>query len=654
MEKQPRHRPQRSFVDARRVIVECKLNECIHCSSVLVSRKSWHMSKTVQMMNGPVFVAGKSKECANTDCSHCGMHYYASGVISISLPYSTYGLDVLAFIGWQHEHEHRQLIEIQKGLNQRDIIINERNVGKLYRQFLALLGGMSEKTQRQLEATAKEYGGLIWSIDALQPEGHGTLLYVLYEVLSETPVSGIQLNHPSADQLCQWLKPYQELPFDVLATLSDGEEAIISAMKTCWARAPHQRCQSHFLGNLAEPVLEVDTRLRKQLREDLGGLPAVPDQGKPSIVPLCEESPGASLPFLPAPSVPRDGELMEVETQIRMAVRDAVNRTSRKPFSWGGLAGYRQLEAIGEALSGVPGEEPETAYLRRLSTQINRALERNRTLAQDLEEAHAWLVRIAECLRYPSASSVVSTPEAVISASGVVVLTGQQVRSEMEDMLRQFQPDLKRRPAQGKLYYAWHRLWKTYGEDLLHCYDIPGLPPDNLKLEALFEDLRRHQRRITGRKSTRELRDFGQYKVLFIAENEEELLQHLRQVPLAEYKANLRRLAVAEAPRQQLYRLHRNPAGMISRLLNQHAARRATLARNETSLLPQPAHTEPVKERGRSQSVKRSGSGLRDKTIPQNRLSKATSKPADLRARPSPNTAYRLDAKRSMEHIHGG
>jgi protein-ribulosamine 3-kinase len=30
------------------------------------------------------------------------------GVLKISLPFSTYGLDVLAFIGWQHEHEHKQ------------------------------------------------------------------------------------------------------------------------------------------------------------------------------------------------------------------------------------------------------------------------------------------------------------------------------------------------------------------------------------------------------------------------------------------------------------------------------------------------------------------------------------------------------------------
>ncbi|WP_267145345.1 hypothetical protein [Nostoc commune] len=43
---------------------------------------------------------------------------------------------------------------------------------------------MSTITQEKLAATAIEHGGLIWAIDALQPQGHGTLLYVLYEVLS--------------------------------------------------------------------------------------------------------------------------------------------------------------------------------------------------------------------------------------------------------------------------------------------------------------------------------------------------------------------------------------------------------------------------------------------------------------------------------------
>jgi hypothetical protein len=55
-------------------------------------------------------------------------------------------------------------------------------------------------------------------------------------------------------------------------------------------------------------------------------------------------------------------------------------------------------------------------------------------------------------------------------------------------------------------------------------------------MEAMFSNLRRHQRRISGRKSTVELRDFGQYQVLFIAENEKQLLEQIQQVPITEYK----------------------------------------------------------------------------------------------------------------------
>ncbi len=182
---------------------------------------------------------------------------------------------MLAFIGWQHEHEHRQLVEIQRKLNERGVEINESNVGKLYRQFLALLGGTMVHTQEKLATTADEHGGLIWAIDALQPEGHGTLLYVLYEVLSGTPVSAIQLQQAQAQRLIEWLQPYQELPYKVLATLSDGESAIIAAMNSTWTDAPHQRCQAHFLSNLSEAVLPLDTKLRQKLKADLDGLPQV-------------------------------------------------------------------------------------------------------------------------------------------------------------------------------------------------------------------------------------------------------------------------------------------------------------------------------------------------------------------------------------------
>ena len=223
-------------------------------------------------------------------------------MLRVSLPYCTYGLDVLAFIGWQHEQEHKQLVEIQGMLNQGGVEVCERHVGRLYRQFLALLGGINERVKRRLDETAKQHGGVMWGIDALQPEGHGTLLYVLYEVLSGTPVAAAQLDHPTADELVEWLKPYQELPYQVLATVSDGEKAIIAALETGWPKAPRQRCQEHYLGNLAEPVLKVDGKLQQWMRNDLEGLPAVPTESEMSPV---EDNGGPSMPSSPFCQTPK-------------------------------------------------------------------------------------------------------------------------------------------------------------------------------------------------------------------------------------------------------------------------------------------------------------------------------------------------------------
>jgi hypothetical protein len=275
MEKQPRHRPNRKFENANRLMLECELTACPHCGEALQARRTWHMRKTIQTLEGPVFVAGKTKKCANAACSHAGQHYYASQATLFSLPKSTYGLDVLAYIGWQHEREHKQLVEIQRALNARGILVNERNVGKLYRQFLALLGAMSEQTAGQLAAVVGQHGGLIFGLDALQPEGHGSLLYVLYEALSGTPVGAVQMEHATTEKLCAWLQTYQGYP--VLATLSDGEDTLMAALKQTWSDAPHQRCQEHFLANLAEAVLDYDTQLRQAMRQALGGLSKGPE-----------------------------------------------------------------------------------------------------------------------------------------------------------------------------------------------------------------------------------------------------------------------------------------------------------------------------------------------------------------------------------------
>lgn len=260
-----------------------------------------------------------------------------------------------------------------------------------------------------------------------------------------------------------------------------------------------------------------------------------------------------------------------------MSIQDAVNRTSRKPFHWGGLDGYAQLQAIAQALHTLP-QEAETAYLRQLIPQVDRALQKNGILAQDVGEAHSWLVRIGDCLHYPLSTELDSD-------SQKPSLSSQQVHRDMEALLSEFQPDLWEEPAQAALYSSWHRKWRTWSPDLLNCYDIPGLPADNLRLESFFNKTRNHERRISGRQSTHPLRYLGEYQVLFIAESEHDLLEQICQVSLEEYKAHRHRLQELEAPRQHLYRLHRKPLEAMQKLLGQHLSRRAELALQREPLL---------------------------------------------------------------------
>ena len=275
MEKQARHRPTRKYPGLKRQIYVSEVSHCVHCGGELSVRVNWHMRKAIQTLKGPLLVAGRAKVCTNEECAHRGTRYYASQVLLLSLPSSTYGLDVVAYIGWRHEHDQRQFVEIQRKLNEKGIEINERKVGKLYRQYLALLGASSAAVRKRLDEIVEKHGGLIVGVDALQPEGHGSLLYVLYEILSGTVVSAIQLETPNEKELTAWLQAYQTYP--VLASITDGEERIIAALRAVWPHAARQRCQEHFLGNLADEVLEEDTRLRKQMRVDLGGLPKTTD-----------------------------------------------------------------------------------------------------------------------------------------------------------------------------------------------------------------------------------------------------------------------------------------------------------------------------------------------------------------------------------------
>jgi hypothetical protein len=200
------------------------------------------------------------------------------------LPNSTYGLDVLAHIAYQHNEKNQQFREIWQELGtEYKLEISEREVGLLYRRIQALLMGNQVQVRRELKATAEQYGQLMMAVDALQPDGSGPKLYILHELLSETLISAAMLDQATEDNLVEWLSPYREWRWVVKGTLSDNEKALVTALKVTFSEAVHQLCQMHFVKDLSDPVHEADRELQKAIRDAMGQLPPVevPEQKQP-------------------------------------------------------------------------------------------------------------------------------------------------------------------------------------------------------------------------------------------------------------------------------------------------------------------------------------------------------------------------------------
>ncbi len=108
---------------------------------------------------------------------------------------------------------------------------------------------------------------------------------------------------------------------------------------------------------------------------------------------------------------------------------------------------------------------------------------------------------------------------------------------------------------------------QTWLPDILHCYDVPGLPRSILDLEAIFGELRAQQRRVSGRKETTPLRIFGPGEIMVrILDDDDEILPWLQSVSRQEYQRQRQLQEEREEPRRWLRRLHRDPERALTQL----------------------------------------------------------------------------------------
>lgn len=266
-----RRRPKHLTIQER-LHYTCELETCPACDTRLLTCRHYRWAKTVQLLDRVVYVTNRPKRCPNPACPAACFTFGSAAAQAIALPFSSYGLDVIAQLGWWRDHEQLSSSQLLVRLNGQ-IQISRRSISLLLNQYRLLLASAEHLKKDTLAATVQTHGGLILSLDGLEPEGAQEQLWVVRELLSDTILLAAWLPRVTQATLQQLLAPLVELltnnQWPLLATLSDKQQVVELALTTLWPQVPHQWCQAHYLRQLAEPIVERDQAFQVDLRRDL-------------------------------------------------------------------------------------------------------------------------------------------------------------------------------------------------------------------------------------------------------------------------------------------------------------------------------------------------------------------------------------------------
>jgi hypothetical protein len=465
----------------------------------------------------------------------------------------TYGYDVLARIGWLRQERRDTYAEIRADLAHR-VQISESHVRYLYQQvYLPLLACCERQYWACLAQTARQYGGLIIALDGLAPEGGEPQLWFMRELLIGLTLRSGWLSRFDQATFEAFLEPLRELPWPVLAVLSDKQKGLPEAVAAVLPEARHHFCHSHYLKNLAEPLAKADSafnvELRKAVRAEVGLLiraekpSPTPQPAVLTVTGLLPDRPHSapdteSAHTQPVPTDSSDATRADaVVTQLLRHTRYLLTLKGRPPLRLAGIEAYQRLQGV-VALTQELLAHRQDPRLARLSDGLQTASAPFAREYQELQQGESWLRDIDHVLE--PADDNPSTGQQV----------AQRLRTYLDDLLAL--PDLP--PRLDAFRHHLNKVSTSYWPGLFHSYDIEGLPRTNNDLESHFRDTQRRLLRTTGQKgqTRRALQRTGAWELLPRPPTEARCWAALREVAedqFAQERQQLRR-------HQQRFRLH--------------------------------------------------------------------------------------------------
>jgi len=212
--------------------------------------------------------------CPNGQCATHGRTYRSAAADALALPGFTFGLEVVLLVGRQRLREHQTVDEIHQELLKRlellGVKIARREVLYLFEAYCTLLRASSEaKDDQEWLAQVEKNGGIIVSVDGIQPEKGNETVYMVRDALTGRVLAAENVTSSETAVMKALLVSVVALGVKVLGTITDAQESELKAVEELWPQVPHQVCQFHALRDAAQPAYAADKKVKTAMRKQL-------------------------------------------------------------------------------------------------------------------------------------------------------------------------------------------------------------------------------------------------------------------------------------------------------------------------------------------------------------------------------------------------
>jgi hypothetical protein len=248
-------------------------HECSECHRTL--REAMTLTRrTVITLEGVIKLNHAGYRCPDAQCPGHQRTYRSPQADALALPYFTFGLDLVLLVGRLRLREHQTVDEMHQELLRRleplGVKISQREMLYLFEAYSTLMRASSEaKDDQPWLAQVEKNGGIIVSVDGIQPEKGNETVYLVRDALTGRVLCAENVTSSETAVMKTLLAPVVALGVKVIGTMSDAQESELKALEELWPEVPHQVCQFHALRDASQSAFDADKAVKTAMRKKL-------------------------------------------------------------------------------------------------------------------------------------------------------------------------------------------------------------------------------------------------------------------------------------------------------------------------------------------------------------------------------------------------